>query len=69
MAAAIAGGFTIDDFAYDKAAGTQTCPNGLSRGITAKGRVTFGAACRGCLLKDRCTTAAGGRKIELHPDH
>ncbi|QCB95624.1 IS1182 family transposase [Arthrobacter sp. PAMC25564] len=69
LAAAIAGGFTIDDFAYDKAAGTLTCPNGLSRRITAKGRVTFGAACRGCPLKDRCTTAAGGRKIELHPDH
>ncbi len=68
LAAAIEGGFTIDDFAYDKAAGTLTCPNGLSRKITAKGRVTFGAACRGCPLRGRCTTASNGRKIELHPD-
>jgi hypothetical protein len=29
--------------------------------------VTFGAACRGCPLRARCTTAAGGRALELHP--
>jgi Transposase DDE domain len=32
--------------------------------------VTFGAACRGCPLRSRCTTAAAGRTLQLHPrDH
>ena len=26
-----------------------------------------GAACQGCPLRARCTTAAGGRKMRLHP--
>jgi IS5 family transposase len=29
--------------------------------------VTFGAACRGCPLRSRCTTAATGRTLQLHP--
>jgi len=69
LARAVEGGFTIDDFAYDQQAGTLTCPNGLVRTITAKGRATFGAGCTGCPLRSRCTTAARGRKIELHPEH
>jgi Transposase DDE domain/Transposase domain (DUF772) len=69
LARAIEGGFTIDDFTYDQQSGTLTCPNGLVRTITAKGYVTFGAGCTGCPLKSRCTTAARGRKIELHPEH
>ena len=63
---AVEGGFTIDDFVYDEAAGTLTCPNGLTRSLTAKRTVTFGAACRGCPLVDRCTTSARGRKITVH---
>ncbi|MDN5904971.1 MAG: transposase [Micrococcaceae bacterium] len=34
---AIADGFTIDEFTYDPAANTLTCPNGLARTISAKG--------------------------------
>ncbi|MHC6595236.1 IS1182 family transposase [Arthrobacter sp. C152] len=62
---AVEGGFTLDDFTVDEAAGTATCPNGLTRRITAKRRVTFGAACSGCPLRTRCTTSARGRKLEL----
>jgi len=63
---AVDGGFTLDDFTVDEAAGTATCPNGLTRTITAKRRVTFGAACTGCPLRNRCTTSPRGRKLELH---
>ena len=63
---AVAGGFTIDDFTVDEQAGTVRCPNGLSRPITASRTVTFGAACRGCPLRQRCTTAKTGRTLNLH---
>lgn len=63
---AVPGGFTADDFTYDDQAGTLTCPNGLTRPLSAKRRVTFGAACRDCPLRDRCTTSARGRKITVH---
>lgn len=66
---AIADGFTIDDFTYDPDANTLTCPNGLVRTVSAKGYSTFGAGCRGCPLRDRCTTSESGRKIDLHPEH
>lgn len=64
---AVPGGFTIEDFTVDEAAGTATCPNGLTRTISPKRKVTFGAGCRGCPLRDRCTTSARGRKLDLHP--
>jgi Transposase DDE domain len=48
-------------------AGTVTCPAGLTRRITARRYVTFGAACRGCPLRARCTTAKTGRTLQLHP--
>ena len=64
---AVEGGFTLDNFTADEAAGTVTCPAGVTRRITARRRVTFGAACTGCPLRARCTTAKGGRKLELHP--
>ena len=51
----------------DETAGTVTCPNGLTRTISAKRKVTFGAGCAGCPLRVRCTTAARGRKLDLHP--
>jgi hypothetical protein len=69
LARSVEGGFTIDDFTYDQLAGTLTCPNGLVRTITAKGRATFGAGCTGCPLRSRCTAAAQGRKVHLHPEH
>jgi hypothetical protein len=64
---AVAGGLSIDEFTVDEAAGTATCPNGLTRAITASRAVIFGAACRGCPLRERCTTAKDGRTVHLHP--
>jgi hypothetical protein len=64
---AVAGGFTADDFTIAEAAGTATCPNGVTRPISRTRAVTFGAACRGCPLRQRCTTAAKGRTLHLHP--
>lgn len=60
------GGFTIDDFTHDPQAGTVTCPNGVVKTITSRRRAEFGAACNGCLLRERCTTAKNGRVIVLH---
>jgi len=69
LRSAIPGGFNLDDFTVDEATGTVTCPAGLTRKITAKRNVTFGAGCTGCPLRAQCTTAAGGRKLVLHEHH
>jgi Transposase domain (DUF772)/Transposase DDE domain len=63
---AVTGGFTLDDFTVDEAAGTVICPNGLTRTLTQGRTATFGAACRGCPLRARCTTAKDGRIVRLH---
>jgi IS5 family transposase len=63
---AVAGGFTADDFTVDAAARTVTCPAGITRHLTAKNAVIFGAACRDCPLRGRCTTAKDGRTLHLH---
>lgn len=63
---AVEGGFTLDDFTVDEAAGTVTCPNGLTRRISANRKVTFGAGCDGCPLRAGCTTSRRGRKLDLH---
>src|SRR6266705_1671157 len=62
---AVAGGFTVDDFTVDRQAGTVGCPGGHVRPISATGVVTFGAACRACPLRQRCTTSKTGRKLVL----
>ncbi len=64
---AVPGGFTIDEFTIDEAAGTATCPAGVTRPISPSRAVTFGAACRGCPLAPRCTTAKDGRSLKIHP--
>lgn len=66
---AVVGGFTIDDFTIDTTAGTATCPNGVTTRISRTGAATFGAKCRGCPLRERCTTAARGRAIKIHEHH
>ena len=66
---AVEGGFTIEDFTYDTLAGTLTCPAGIARTPSAKGTVTFGAACRGCTLREQCTTSATGRSVLLGEHH
>jgi IS5 family transposase len=63
---AVEGGFTIDDFTHDAAAGTLTCPAGVSKRITKSRKAVFGIACAQCPLRARCTTAKKGRTIELH---
>jgi hypothetical protein len=64
---AVAGGFTTDDFTVCEAAGTVTCPAGVTRPIPPRRYVTFGAACHRCPLRSRCTTATDGRSLQLHP--
>jgi hypothetical protein len=64
---AVDGGFTIDEFTVDEAAGTVTCPNHITRRITTNRYAVFGAACRTCPLRERCTTSKDGRTIRLHP--
>jgi hypothetical protein len=63
---AVEGGFTLDDFTVDETAGTVTCPAGVTRRISARRNVTFGAACRGCPLRARCTANKTGRALILH---
>jgi hypothetical protein len=63
---AVEGGFTLDDFSVDENAAAVTCPAGLTRPISARRNVTFGAACRGCPLRARCTANKTGRALILH---
>jgi IS5 family transposase len=62
----VPGGFTLDDFTINPAGTTVTCPAGHTRPITASRSITFGAVCRGCPLRSRCTTAKDGRHLTLH---
>lgn len=66
---AVAGGYTLDDFAYDPGKGTMTCPNGLVRKISPKGNVNFGSECNGCPLREQCTKAKNGRKLVITEHH
>ncbi len=61
----VPGGFGLDDFSVNEAAGTATCPAGVTRRISQTRIVTFGAACRGCPLAAQCTTAKDGRSLHL----
>jgi hypothetical protein len=63
---AVPDGFTSDDFTVDETAGTATCPNGITRPVSPRRTVSFGAACRSCPLRQRCTTAQDGRTLRLH---
>jgi IS5 family transposase len=58
--------FTRDDFTIDHTTYTATCPGGITVPISAKGSATFGAKCRGCPLRERCTSAAEGRHLTVH---
>ena len=72
---AIPGGLTIDDFAIDEQAGTVTCPAGhaITLGRPQAGgrrQAQFKALlCRGCPLRQRCTTSKTGRALSVHPQH
>jgi hypothetical protein len=67
LATAIPGGFTIHDFRVDRPAGMIRCPAGATAPITSTGRASFAGECPSCPLRRRCTTAKGGRTIQLHP--
>lgn len=66
---AIPGGFTLDDFTHNPTSNTVTCPNGHTRPVTRTGKVTFKSLCRGCPLRERCTSASAGRTLTLGPHH
>jgi hypothetical protein len=65
------GRYSKDDFAVDLAAGTVTCPAGVTvsirRGPGGEGRVEFGPACAACPRREWCTTSPWGRTISIHP--
>jgi hypothetical protein len=70
----IPGGFTIDNFTIDSQAGTATCPAGhtISLGrphADGSRQAQFKALCRGCPLRERCTTSKTGRVLSVHPQH
>ena len=62
---AVPGGFDRDDFIVDHDARMIACPAGHTVQITPKGNATFGVRCRGCPLRDRCTTAKDGRVLHI----
>jgi hypothetical protein len=66
-----AGRFSKDDFIIDLEDNTVTCPAGhvvaIRSGSDGGGRADFGELCATCPLRERCTTAAAGRTITIHP--
>jgi IS5 family transposase len=57
--------FNRDDFMIDYQTRTVTCPNGVTTHITANGFATFGAKCRGCPVRERCTSAVDGKMLTV----
>ena len=47
--------------------GPYSFPAGYQTPITASGQASFARHCRRCPLRQRCTTASGGRTIHVHP--
>lgn len=66
LRAPVPGGFTVDDFTVEEQAATVSCPAGHTRPLSRTRIASFGALCRGCPLRQRCTTSKSGRKIVLH---
>jgi IS5 family transposase len=63
--------FNRDDFTIDYTARTVTCPNSITVHITPGGTATFGAKCRGCPVRSRCTSAIDGKTFTVseHDQH
>lgn len=59
--------FNRDDFAVNHTTGTVTCPGGHTVTITSTNNAVFGTRCRDCPVRSRCTTAANGRTMHIHP--
>lgn len=66
LQAPVPGGFTVDDFTVEEQSGTVSCPAGHTRPPSRTRIASFGALCRGCPLRERCTTSKTGRNIVLH---
>ncbi len=66
------GRFAKDRFDVDLPNGTVTCPAGVCVAVRfgrdGSGAARFGPACASCELRDRCTSAAGGRTVRVGPD-
>jgi hypothetical protein len=52
----VEGGFTVDDFTVSEEQGTVACPAGHTVPLSRTRVATFGALCRDCPLRERCTT-------------
>lgn len=63
---AVPGGFTVDDFTVNLAAGTATCPAGQTVPISPARTANYLGRCQPCSLRSRCTSASGGRKLTIH---
>lgn len=64
--------FPKSAFTIDLEAGTVTCPAGHVRSTCTETKdgtrhFRFGALCATCPLRDQCTTAKGGRTVQVHP--
>ncbi|MEL7158125.1 MAG: IS1182 family transposase [Actinomycetota bacterium] len=57
--------FKRDDFTIDYPARTVTCPNGVTTHITDAGTATFKTKCRGCPVRQRCTSAVDGKTFKV----
>jgi IS5 family transposase len=66
---AVEGGFTLDDFTIDLEARTVICPEDITVTISPAGTARFGAHCRACPVRQRCTNAKAGRALVMHPHH
>ena len=64
-----AGRFSKDRFSIDLDAKSVTCPAGVTVGIAydaqGDGTAHFATACSTCPLQEQCTTAKGGRTIQV----
>jgi IS5 family transposase len=58
--------FNRDDFVINHHTRTVSCPGGHTVAISRTGSATFGARCRGCPLRTRCTSAIDGRTLKIH---
>lgn len=66
LQAPVTGGFTVDDFTVSQEQGTVACPAGHAVTLSRTRIATFGALCRDCPLRERCTACKTGRQLVLH---
>jgi hypothetical protein len=69
LRAAVAGGYTLDDFTIDTETNTVTCPAGVRVTITPARNAVFGERCHNCPLRQRCTLSKQGRTIHINVHH